>query len=126
MLHAEFFPDFKGRNTLLIWGDNSDMARLSDGLLELRRGERPVFEIEGGQGLSALQVRVGRGDCLSRISGSENALEWVSSPDVLDFSLGLIEPLLTSAAGHQYVDAQGGLADQAMIAVNECPYDFRR
>ena len=126
MLHAAFFPDFKGRNTLLIWGDNSDMARLSDGLLELRRGERPVFEIVGGRGLSALQVRAGRGNWMSRISVSEDTLEWVCSLDVLDDCLRLIEPLLRSAVGHRYVDAQGGLADQAMIAVNEYPDDFRR
>ena len=80
----------------------------------------------GSWGLSALQVRAGRGDRMSRISGSEDTLEWACSLDVLDECLGLIEPLLTTAVGHQYVDAQGGLADQAMIAVNEYPDDFGR
>lgn len=124
MLRAAFFPNFKGSNTLLIWGDNSDMVRLSDGLLEICWGERPVFQIVGGRGLSALQVRAGRGDRMSRISGSEDTLEWVCSPEVLKDCLGLIEPLLTSAMGHRYVDTQGGLADRAMIAVNEYPDDF--
>lgn len=126
MLRAAFFPDFKGSNTLLIWGNNSDIARLSHGLRELCRGERLIFEVEGGQGLSSLQVRIGRGDRMSQIVGSEDALEWVCSPTFLEKCLGMIEPLLSAAADHQYVDAQGGLADRAMIAVNEYPDDFRR
>ena len=126
MLRAAFFSDFKGSNTLLLWGDNSDVARLSQGLLQLRRGERLVFEIEGGQGLSALQVRAGHGGSLSRISGQEDALEWVCSPDVLEDCLGLIKPLVTSATGHQYVDVQSDLADQVMIAINEYPGTFKR
>jgi hypothetical protein len=126
MLRAALLPDFKGSRTLLIWGNNSDMALLSHGLLELRCDERPVFKIEGGQGLSALQVQAGRGDWMSRISGSGDALDWVCSPDVLEDCLRRIEPLLTSATGHHYVDAHGGVADQAMISVNEYPDDLRR
>ena len=126
MLRAAFLPHFKGSNTLLIWGDNADMARFNDGLLELSRGESSVVEIKGGWGLSALRVRAESSVGVSRISGSEVALEWVCSLDVLEQCLGLIEPLLTSAAGHQRVEAQGGLADQAVIAVNEYPDDLRR
>lgn len=125
MLRATFIPDFKSSNTLLIWGDNSDMARLSDGLLELRWDERSVLEVEGGQGLSSLRVRAGRGRWVSRVSGSEDAFEWVCSPDVLKDCLGLIEPLLTSATGHQYVDTQGDITNQVVIAVNEYPDNFR-
>jgi hypothetical protein len=126
MLRAVLYPDFKGSNTLLIWGNNSDMARLSHGLMELFRAGCPAFQIEGGQGLSALQVQAGRGDWTSQISGSKDSLEWVCSPDVLGYCLGLLDPLLTSTAGHQYVDAQGCLVNQIMIAVNEYSGDFRR
>lgn len=124
MLRAALFLDFKGSDTLLIWGDNSDMARLNDGLLGIRRDERSVFEIEGGQGLTALRVQAGSGAGISKISGSETALKWICSSDVLEAYLVVIEPLLTSASGHQYVAAQGDLADQAVIAVNEYPDGF--
>lgn len=126
MLRAAFLPDFKGSNTLLIWGDNSDMARLNDGFLQILQGERSDFEIEGGQGLTALRVQAGSGYGISKVSGSETALEWTCSSDVLEACSIVIEPLLTSASGHQYVAAQGELADQAVIAVNEYADEFRR
>lgn len=95
------------------------MARLNDGLRGIRRDERSVFEIEGGQGLSALRVQAGSGNRISKISAFENALEWICSPDVLEACLVVIEPLLTSATGHQYVAAQGDLVDQVLISANE-------
>ena len=126
MLHASFFHDFKGAETLLLWGDNSDMAHLSAGLVAVRKGQHPIFAIEGGPGITALEIRPARGDWLSRLSGTYEALKWVCSPDVLDDCINLIEPLLTSSGGHQYVDTEGDLAEQVMIAVNEYPDHFRR
>lgn len=125
MLRAAFFRDFKGSDTLLIWGEHSDISFLHNEFYRMQQETSSGFLIEGGPRLTSLQVRLKSGRGVSMAVGTHEALVWSCSLDVITEYIDLVAALLTSTAAHQYVDARGGLADQIMISVNEYPDDFR-
>lgn len=126
MLRCAFFRDFKGANTLLVWGNNDDAVRLRAGLLAFREDQRAAFCVEGGPGLTRLELQLLSGDGLSRIRGTEEDVVWSCSREALSHAIAIIEPLTTASDGHQYVDVRGGLASQIVISVNEYPESLRR
>ncbi len=126
MLRAAFCSKFKSAETLLIWGDNSDMGELLGNLVALRRDERPSFVIAGGTWLTKVECRAVLGDQVSKLKGSPESVVWAISWDVLTETEELVKALLNSSAAHQYVDVQSDFIDVVMIAVNEYPATLRR
>jgi hypothetical protein len=86
---------------------------------------RATFCVEGGPGLTHLQLQLSSDDTLSRIAGTEEDIVWSCSREVLSHTIALIEPL-TTKEGHQFVDVEGGLAARVMISVDEYRETLRR
>lgn len=72
MLRCALLNDFKGTDTLLVRADGGGVEELRTGLLALREGRRATVCIEGGPGLTRLQVEVVAGEGVSRIAGVED------------------------------------------------------
>jgi hypothetical protein len=122
MLKAGVFDDFKGANTLLLWGDREGMAVLLAGLSALRAGEGKQFVIDG-TGTHLTMCLAKSKTQWSTLQSEDSGFRWECSQDTLEFAADLVEPLLLGA-GHQFLDVSG-LAEQVIIARDEYAADLR-
>jgi hypothetical protein len=58
MLQAGLFTDFKGADTLLLWGDADDISQLLTNLRTLRDDATPVLHVAGCTDDSSLSIIV--------------------------------------------------------------------
>ena len=120
MLKAGVFDDFKGATTLLLWGDGEGMARLFSDLSAISEGKSGELILDGpGAPLRICLDQRGS----STLRQSEDRLHWECSADTLKLACDLTAPLLTTRAGHQFLDVDG-LAEQVIIARDEYPADL--
>jgi hypothetical protein len=121
MLRAGVFDDFKGGTTLLLWGDGEGMARLFSGLSALANGKSGELIVDGpGAPLRVCMNHLGS----STLRQSGDGFHWECSAGTLKLARDLTGPLLTTPAGHQFLDVDG-LAAQVIIARDEYPADLR-
>jgi hypothetical protein len=115
MLNVGLFPDFKGADTLLFWGDALGVAELRASIAELSRGLTSTITI------SDVSISVGEhAPQSSELSRTSNGLAWVCAPNVLGRVEELLAGLDGAASGHQFIESTG-LADQVIVAKNEYP-----
>lgn len=119
MLQAAVFHQFKGADTLLLWGDADGMSELRHAIVNLGRGEVPTIEI-GDLSISTSNSNTRR----SELSRSSGGLSWVCLKAVLTEAEALLTGLDEVPSGHQFIDV-AGLADQVFIAKNEYPETLR-
>jgi hypothetical protein len=130
MLKAGFFENFKGADTLLIWGDEGGLALLQQ-LLALSSGastSAAIHEIEGANILPGLRVMLKAGPSELRVdrNGEDVAIVASTSADLLasfaDKIVGLADP--KRRTGHQYLEWPGSAGIVVMVSKGEYPDDF--
>lgn len=120
MLQAGVFPDFKGANTLLLWGDAQGIAELGSAMAALSRGDITTITV------SDLSISASNDyKRLSELSRADDGLAWVCPPSMLVHAEGLVAGLNEAQSGHQFIDVTG-LADQVIISKNEYPQTLQR
>ncbi len=105
---------------LLLWGDASGMASLKAALQTVSESD---VDVRLGEGATLTIVKSDAGPEYSRVLSAEGHLRWECSVDMLRHAAELIEPLMTTGQGHQYLNASGE-ADEIMISTGEYPADF--
>ena len=119
MLQAGLFPDFKGADTLLLWGDAQGIAELREAIAALSRGDAATITV------SELSISTSENsEQLSSLSRVCDGLRWVCPFSVLVESEGLIAGLDEASSGHQFIDITG-LVDQVIVSKNEYPDTLR-
>lgn len=118
MLQAAVLPEFKGADTLLLWGDSDDIAELRHATTALRHGEVPTIKI-GDLSISASSDDAQR----SELSRSGDGLSWTCPKAILIEVEALLTSLDEVSCGHQFIDV-AGLVDQVIFAKNEYPETF--
>jgi hypothetical protein len=134
MLRYGFFEDFNGSDTLLIWGDATDLSHLQKFLLDLsaEKDERAsLHKNKWASGPQSLMVdfetsietpgvlRTERGANGATIVVRCSAAQFASFAERVGT---LIDP--TCNAGHQYLDDPGSSDIQLMVSKGEYPADF--
>jgi hypothetical protein len=123
MLKVRLMPEFKGADTVLVWGDGDGLRRLHQALLGLAAGEQEGVLIgDPAESSSMTIVASGHSGYLCHIDlDPEGAasLRWSCSRAVLEDIEGLVAPLAEAKHGHQYVDVSGPLAAQLMFSIGE-------
>jgi hypothetical protein len=131
MLRAGFFENFKGADTLLIWGDEQGLARLQQLLAQLpsRAGtSAAIQEIEGIHVRPSLKIMFELGSNELRVdsNGADVVILASCSADMLaTFAskvAGLADPKCRT--GHQYLEWPGGANIVVMVSKGEYPDDF--
>jgi len=122
MLQADLFPDFKGADTLLLWGDADGMADLHIAIAALSRGDMSQFRIKGD---GDLFIKLAESDDrFSELSRSGNGLEWACSRAVLVEAEAMIAGLDEAPSGHHYMEISGH-AGQVIVSKAEYPASMR-
>jgi hypothetical protein len=122
MLQAGLFRDFKGADSLLIWGDAEGIADLHTALSALFGGVRSDLRISGPDG--NLLIKVTGAGRHSTLKESDGGLEWTCSRTMIDEAEGLVAGLEAASSGHQYIDLSG-LARQVIVSKAEYPASLR-
>lgn len=122
MLQAGLFPDFKGADSLLIWGDAEGIADFHIALLALSRGTRLDLRISGVD--SNLLIKVSGAKRLSEVTEAGDGLEWTCSCAQIDEAQGMVAGLDGASSGHHYI-AVSGLARQVIVSKAEYPASLR-
>lgn len=126
MLQAGLFTDFKGADTLLLWGDADDISQLHTKLRTLRDDAMPALHVAGCTDGSPLSIIVvNDGSCISELTRTNEGLRWACSRPVIEETEALIGALCDGTAGHQFVDISGPLATQAIVSKGEYPQTLR-
>ena len=108
-LRSAYFGRWKGSPTVLLWGD-------AEGMRELRDFLRSARNVSSGLTLQQLCVAVdNRTIAVKAVSDRrdtgmrlvQNGLEWRLRPDLADEFAEKVGQLVSSTAGHQYLDAYG-------------------
>lgn len=115
MLNVGLFPNFKGADTLLFWGDAQGIAELRGSIAELSGGRASTITVDG------VSVSVSKRDLQSsELSRTSDGLVWVCAPKVFVEAEALLAGLDDAASGHQFI-AVTGVADQVIVSKNEYP-----
>lgn len=122
MLQAGLFPDFKGKDTLLIWGDADGVAGLCGAISALSRGEASEIRIDGHPNLSISPSEADERP--SELSRSDRGLTWTCPRTDLIAVEALTVSLDEVPSGHHFIDIIG-LAGQVIISKNEYPESLR-
>jgi hypothetical protein len=131
MISYAFFADFKGGPTLLLWGDNADMPKLSEFLRRHARAPRQInfdeldFCSAAGQTV-VVAPKEGSSGGVRRVVGDESAFEWELSASEARKFADMVDVLATpSRRGHQYLDypnSPQGIT--VMVSCGEYPADL--
>ena len=129
MLRVAAIEDFKGADTVLVWGDAHGVRQLHAALLELASGEKESFTVGAGAGSATLSItvedRAGFGTSrLDSDPADPGRLHWTCSRSVADNTAWLVAALDAAAHGHQYVDVSGPLAAQLIFSKGEYPEEM--
>lgn len=124
-LQSGYFEGWKFGPTVLLWGDTIGMRCLEEFLRGLWRTRRaPALEdfcapVDGNKiKIRAVSVE---GDVGMR--RSRDGFEWSLQPALAEEFADKIAGLVTSASGHQYLDARGnGIAVE--VSIGEYPETF--
>jgi hypothetical protein len=131
MLKVGFFEDFKGADTLSIWGDEQGLARLQQLLARLSSGtssSAAIHEIEDVHIRLGLRIILVSGPSELRIERNDSDVVIVAScsADLLaslaDKIAGLADPKQRS--GHQYLEWPGSAGIVVMVSKGEYPEGF--
>jgi hypothetical protein len=123
MLQAGLFPNFKGADSLVIWGDSEGIADLRVALSALAQGTKSNLQINGPD--DDLWIKISNASDRSKLMRSAVGLEWTCTVATMVEAEGLVEGLEKASSGHQYV-AISGLARQVIISKSEYPASLRR
>jgi hypothetical protein len=126
-LRSSYFADWGGKPSVLLWGDSAGMKALRDFLRSIRSvpGSATMSEFceaTDGKPITVTMIagRRGTGMRLSR-----EGLQWTLRQEAADDFAEMVEVLVSSAHGHQYLD---DLADPDAITVivskDEYPAQF--
>lgn len=133
MLRFGFFEDFKGSDTLLIWGDMTGLSHLRESLRDLGAGKDvciSLHEMEyasSSQNLAVdfetsietpvlrMEYDAGGGTILARCSAARFS-------EFAQKVAALVDP--DCKTGHQYLDEPGWANVQIMVSKGEYPPDF--
>jgi hypothetical protein len=131
------FDEFKGRRTLLFWGNASGIAALQTIFREFGEGARRIaalHEMEWAEGVDRAQLFVelvpskwGRTVELIR-TAERTAIKWTGTPDEFSDYVDLLAPLIepSCVSGHQYLDALHRHSPiQIMVSKGEYPEDLK-
>jgi hypothetical protein len=124
MLRVGLFNDFKGADTILVWGDAEGFQELHSTVLALLDGQEQTATVGSGRTTLTIDVEDSGGFGLSRLISDPidaNSLRWTCSQSLLDNTAGLLAGLATATNGHQYVDVSGPVATQLMFSAGEYP-----
>jgi len=122
MLQAGLFSNFKGADSLLIWGDPEGVTDLRVALSALARGVKSTLRINGVD--DDLWIKVSDADVRSELKRSPGGLEWICSCATMDETEALVTGLEIASSGHQYI-AISGLARQVIVSKAEYPAELR-
>jgi hypothetical protein len=126
MLQAGIFTNFKGADTLLVWGEADDINHLHTSLRALRDDPERVIIVPGCTADSHLSIiAVNDRHRISELTRTNEGLFWTCSRPVIDEAEALVGALRDATAGHQFVDVSGPLATTAMVAKGEYPQTLR-
>ena len=120
MLQAGLFADFKGADTLLLWGDAIGVADLRIAMAALPRGDGSRIPITSELSISACDVH----EHASQLLQSSEGLEWICSRNSLADAEALLAGMEKGQTGHQYIDITS-LADQVIASQGEYPASLR-
>lgn len=121
-MQARLCPEFKGVDTLLIWGDDTDIEGLLAGLIALASGSQAVWVAPHARDRTGLTITAAHEvEQLSDVTVDGDGVQWTCSSDVVAHAGQLVAALTSAASGHQYIDAAGPSVTQVMIAKNEYP-----
>ncbi|HLI23219.1 MAG TPA: hypothetical protein VKV32_18990 [Stellaceae bacterium] len=130
-LQSGRFPNFGGRDTLLIWGDKAEIARLRDALKDFAGTKLPSLSLHA--------VSWAKTVCGTRVDMSLNdgqsgevtvdargQIHWVASPEEFAEFAEKLESLTSPncISGHQYSDQLGQRRIQIIASVGEYPANF--
>jgi hypothetical protein len=131
MLRTGFFEDFKGADTLLIWGDEQGLVRLQQFMAQLANGTNTsaaIGEIEGAHIRPRLRVTFQLGSNELRVDRNGAAVVIVAScsADLLSTFAEKIARLADPKrrTGHQYLEWSGGASIVILVSKGEYPDDF--
>ena len=109
-LRSAYFGRWKGSPTVLLWGDAAGMRELRDFLRNPRNVASGLtleqFCVAVDNRTIAVRAVSQRRDTGMRLA--HNGLEWRLRPDLADEFAEKVDQLVSSTAGHQYLDAYGG------------------
>ena len=131
MLRYAFFDDFKGRDRLLLWGDQGDMRALTDFLRQFAESPKEVrfdqlgFYAVAGE-IVTVVPRAKSGGHLKRVSPGNKAFRWELDQTASERFADLVDPL-TTRPGHQYLEPWMVVAGEptVMVSCGEYPEDLR-
>lgn len=131
MLRASFFKNFKGADTLLIWGDEQGLVRLQQLLAQLSSGKSlsaSIEEIEGAQLRPGLRItfELGPSELHIERKGGDVAMVASCAADLLASFADKIAELADPRrrTGHQYLEWPSSAGIVVMISKGEYPDDF--
>lgn len=128
-LRSRYFDDWKGGPIVLLWGETTDMRVLRDFL-------RSVFGPSNTPPLDSFCEAVdGRTITVRAVSDERDSgmhlagggLEWKLRPDLAETYADMVDALVASASGHQYLDAPGSditVDITVEVSIGEYPETF--
>ena len=122
MLQAGLFLDFKGTDTLLIWGDSEGIAALRAAMVALSRGDTSHIQISGDVDLSVSLIEASEGH--SNLSRLGRGLEWTCARRMFVEAEALLAEMNEVETGHHYFEVSG-LAAQVIVSKGEYPAEMR-
>jgi len=111
-----FFPDFKGRDSVLLEGTSKDVAFLSEQLGEFVSSNLSQFPVHALANVS--QQHPARLFAIRSAAASAPGFCWLCPPTELSAIQGKLAALAESKVGHQYFDLAGSNA-QLVVSVGE-------
>jgi hypothetical protein len=120
------FKNFKGSDTLLIWGDAVGLTQLALVLRQLAVGKIssiPIHEVSWAKSARGtqllLRVSADRGHMTVGGSNDEMLIDWACSRGMFDQFSDQVSSLLGAPSGHQYLEGQPDQPLQVMVSKGE-------
>jgi len=120
-LRSGYFADWGGNPTVLLWGDAAGMRDLRDFLRRIQSVPRPSSLDAFCEAVDAKKIVVSmiadRRSTGMRLSGQ--GLEWTLRSESADDFAEMVDALVSSNGGHQYLD---GSSDAITVTVSTGEY----
>jgi hypothetical protein len=119
MLHCAYVASQNPQ--VLFWGEASELRRLGAHIAQSAiSGHRSTLDSDSSPG----RVRLGFSEAPQGMIREDGFLDWEIAPSDGFHFAELIDALIHSGMGHQYLDCTGGKGIEVKVSLGEYPEDF--